>query len=278
MPSMRFARLIAVLVLLCVCTLPTFAVTAPAAIRQAGVIRFGADFTEAPGDYYSMVNHVRTGADYEICNAAAQRLGVKSEWVDLPFGGLIPALIAGRFDVSCSAMYVTPARNEVVGFVPYFRTGYSAAVLKANPRGVRSAADLCGLSVVETLGTVYRKLVEAQSQACVAAGKPAIDLKLFSTPAETVMQLLDQRADVWLSGDPLVEFYVRKQPQVLDIAFSGANPMPIAYAIAPNNPDLGRAFTAALAAMKADGSYQRILEKYGIKSGEVSSFTFLPVK
>jgi polar amino acid transport system substrate-binding protein len=247
----------------------------PKAAAAAGTIRFAGDFTAAPAVYYDD-KHVIRGSDYEICNAIAAHLGVKAEWTNVPFGGLIPALGADRVDATCSAMYVTPERSRVVAFVPYRMSGHGAAVLKGNPHKVRDLRDICGLAAVEVLGTVYEKTIKKQSEACVAAGKKPIDLKTFATAADVAEQLADGRADVWLAGDTILDYYMRKRPGVLEKAFSRKDLTLVGIGVDPRNVALGKAFSRALAAMKADGSYRGILAKYGIPQEEIRVFNLHP--
>lgn len=250
-------------------------IAVPDAIKKAGVIRFAADFTQPPGTYFND-NHEMIGSDFEICNAVAERLGVKSSWTNLAFGSLIPALGANRFDAVCSSMFIRPDRQKVVGFVTYRQTGQAAVVVKGNPHHVHSLADFCGLNAVEVLGSVYEKAVKAQSDKCVADGKPAINIKTFDTTADAVTQVIDGRADVWAGDEPFVVFYVRKASNAVEEAYGGVNPTLDGIAVAPGDDELGKAIAAALAAMHADGTYKRIMAKYGLQSGEVASFVYRP--
>jgi len=246
------------------------------AVRASGVIRFGADFAGAPGAFFDD-NHVMQGSDYELCNAAAARLGLKATWTNLSFGGLIPALIAERFDAICSAMYVTPERSKVLVFVPYRRSGYGGAVVKGNPNNVHDVSDMCGLNAVTVLGTVHEKQIRAQNQTCIAEGKKEIDLKTFSNAADAASQLVDARADIWLEGDPVLGFYIHKQSNAIQQAFMGKDPRFIGVGIMPDNAALGQAISSAFATMKADGTYRKILGKYGLDAGAISTFDVHPV-
>lgn len=247
----------------------------PDSIKKAGAIRFAADFVQPPGAYFD-ANHKMTGADFELCNAIAERLGVKASWTNLSFGGLIPALQADRFDAICSSMFIKPDRAKVVGFVTYRQTGQGALVLKGNPHHVRSLADFCGLNAVEVLGSVYEKAVRDQSATCVSAGKPAINIKTFDTTADAVTQVIDQRADVWAGDEPFVVYYAHKAPNAVEEAYGGLNPTPDGIGVAQGADALGRAIAAALEAMHADGTYRRILAKYGLENGAVTSFVYRP--
>lgn len=249
----------------------------PKQVREAGVIRFAGDFTSAPAAYFDD-KHVMRGSDYELCSALAAHLGVKAEWTNVTFGGLISALSAGRVDATCSAMYITPERSQVLAFVPYRLSGHGAAVLKGNPHHVHDIGDICGLAAVEVFGTVYEKTIKEQSRACVAAGKPAVDLKTFATAADTAEQLADGRADIWLAGDGILDYYMRKRPGLLGKAFARQNLTLIGIGIDPSDLALGKAFSHALTSMKADGSYRAILTKYDIFQEKIDVFNLHPAE
>lgn len=250
-------------------------IPAPDAIKKAGVLRFAADFVQPPGAYFDE-NHKMTGSDFELCSTIAQRLGVKASWTNLSFGGLIPALQAGRFDAICSSMFINPVRSKVVGFVSYRQTGQGALVLKGNPKHIKSLADFCGQNAVEVLGSVYEKAVRAQSEQCVKEGKPAINIKTFDTTADAVEQVIDGRADVWAGDEPFVIYYAHKAPNAVEEAYGGLNPTLDGIGVAAGSDELGKAIAAALQSMRADGTYQRIMAKYGLQSGEITSFTYKP--
>ncbi|MGH7682812.1 MAG: ABC transporter substrate-binding protein [Vulcanimicrobiaceae bacterium] len=247
----------------------------PDTIKKAGVIRFAADFVQPPGAYFD-ANHKMTGSDYELCNAIAQRLGVKASWTNLSFGGLIPALGADRFDAICSSMFIKPDRQKVVGFVTYRQTGQAALVVKGNPHHIKSIADYCGVNAVEVLGSVYEKAVRAQNEQCVKEGKPAINVKTFDTTADAVTQVVDGRADVWAGDEPFVVYYSHKVPNAVEEAYGGQNPTLDGIGVAQGADALGKAIAAALEAMHADGTYARIMAKYGLQSGEITSFVYRP--
>jgi polar amino acid transport system substrate-binding protein len=236
------------------------------------VIRFAADFTFAPGAYFDE-KHVMSGSDYELCNAVAARIGAQAAWSNLPFGRLLPDLNGGRFDAACSPMYITPERAKRAAFIPYERTSHGAVVAKGNPHAVHGLNDLCGLRAVEVRTTVYEKEIEQRSRACVAAGKRPIALKVLPTAVDILGEFIARRADVWLAGEPIIDFYVRKQPRVLEQAFLAGDPRIVAIAVVPGNMALAQEIGEALAAMRADGSYQKILGKYGLERDAISVFT-----
>ncbi|MGH7050010.1 MAG: ABC transporter substrate-binding protein [Acetobacteraceae bacterium] len=231
------------------------------------VIRFGADFTEPPGQV--IIDGKMAGSDYELCNALAKRMGATAHWTNIDFGTLIAAIGAGRIDAACSSVDITPAREAVVNFVPYRIDSEGAAVQHRNPKHVSSPADMCGLNAAELLGSVYQTVVEEQSKACTKAGKKPIDLKTFNTTADAFAQLLNGRADIVVGDAPIMAYYVAKEPTKTTMAFQGVKPKGVGIALSKKNGALEEALKAALKELQTDGTYAKILAKWNLQSEEL---------
>jgi polar amino acid transport system substrate-binding protein len=116
--------------------------TALERIRRTGEIRIGYA-NEAPFAFTLPDGRV-TGESPEIIRALAGKLGAKkvssvlTEW-----GGLIPGLQAGRFDLIAAGMYITPERRRQVLFTdPHFQLRDTLLVAHGNPKRLASYADI----------------------------------------------------------------------------------------------------------------------------------------
>ncbi|MGV8893995.1 MAG: ectoine/hydroxyectoine ABC transporter substrate-binding protein EhuB [Burkholderiaceae bacterium] len=111
-------------------------------IQRTGEIRIGYA-NEAPFAYTQADGKV-TGESPEIAKVVFNKIGVKKiDAVLTEWGGLIPGLMAGRFDVIAAGMYVTPERLQQVLFTdPHYQIGDTLLVAKGNPRKLHSYADI----------------------------------------------------------------------------------------------------------------------------------------
>lgn len=107
-------------------------------VQRTGEIRIGYA-NEAPFAY-TLPNGKVTGESPEIAKVIFDKIGVKkvnavlTEW-----GGLIPGLMAGRFDVIAAGMYVTPERLKAVLFTdPHYQIGDTLLVASGNPKKLNS--------------------------------------------------------------------------------------------------------------------------------------------
>jgi polar amino acid transport system substrate-binding protein len=97
-------------------------------VADGPVLRFG---TAAITEPFSFVdgNHAVVGLDVEIAQRVAKRLGRKIEVVNMDFGAMIPALIAGKVDMIGACITITAERATKVLFsAPYYQGGISALV------------------------------------------------------------------------------------------------------------------------------------------------------
>ena len=126
---------------------------AGAAFAQNNVLRVATDATFPPMEFVE--NGKKTGFDVELVEAVAAKMGKKVEWVDIDFKGLVPGLIAKRYDMAVSAIYITDERKKVVDFTqPYYAGGLVAMVKEGSPiRLYRTDADF-----LRTLGNFPTEL------------------------------------------------------------------------------------------------------------------------
>ncbi|NMM28425.1 MAG: ectoine/hydroxyectoine ABC transporter substrate-binding protein EhuB [Glaciimonas sp.] len=111
-------------------------------VQRTGQIRIGYA-NEAPFAY-TLPDGKVTGESPEIAKVVFNQIGVKKiDAVLTEWGGLIPGLMAGRFDVIAAGMYVTPERLQQVLFTdPHYQIGDTLLVAKGNPLNLHSYADI----------------------------------------------------------------------------------------------------------------------------------------
>jgi len=97
---------------------------------SAGTIRFGCENTLFPMSYASSSGET-LGFDIDIVNRMAYEMNMRVEIATMPFGELLPALLAGRLDMAGGSMTITEEREELVDFIgPYFEGGTALVVKK----------------------------------------------------------------------------------------------------------------------------------------------------
>lgn len=221
-----------------------------AAAQASNVLNVATDATFPPMEFVD--KDQRTGFDVDIINALAKAMGKQVKWTDIDFKGLIPGLVAHRFDVAISAIYITPERAKVVDFTqPYFAGGLSALVKTDSP--IKTLADLNGRKVTVQVGT--------KSVNFLRDNYPQVQRVEVEKNQEMFDLVAIGRADAAVTGKPAAYQFVRTRPgfRVLDKELTTE-----AYGIAvrKDEPQLRDQLNAALAKIKADGTYNAIVQKW----------------
>jgi len=141
-------------------------VTKPAAaqdtldkIKKAGVMVVGTSAAYAPFEYREAGKLV--GFDIDMGEEIARRMGVKINWVEIDFKGIIAGLRSNRVDLLITAMTKTPERAQQIEFSePYYNAGVGAAKKKGSP--IAKPADLDGKIVGVQIGSSGERYVRGQ--------------------------------------------------------------------------------------------------------------------
>lgn len=241
-----------------------------------GVVHFAADFAAAPNQFIKP-DGSKDGLNVDMCGEIAKRMGDEIEWTNLAFSGLVPGLQAQRYDALCTAIFINPDRLKIMNMISYVQWGEGLMVPKGNPDGVTCEGvigkpesyeacfdKLAGKTVsVAAGGTTNKHLVE-QSERMKAAGLEPIDIRAFDSNSEAVQAVTSGQADAGYLNDPQAAFFIKESGAPYEIAFAGFSANQLAIATLKDNTALAEAILAALKDMRADGTYDAIVEKWGV--------------
>jgi polar amino acid transport system substrate-binding protein len=213
-------------------------------------IRIVTDATFPPMEM--TVDGKRTGFDIELTEALAKAMGKRIAWTDIDFKGLIPAVLSGRADAAVSAIYITPERKKAVDFTDSYYAG-GLVVLTKKDSSVKTLKDLDGKRVTVQVGT---KSVNYLQEHYPLVHRVEVEKN------QEMFNLVDiGRADAAVTGKPAAKLFAQKNPSftVLDEQITTEE---YGIAVSKQEPKLTQAFNAALKAIKADGTYQKLVEKW----------------
>ena len=131
----------------------SIAAQVPAKIKAKGTLTVAADATYAPDEFVANDGHTVIGMDPDLVTALAEVMGLKANFINETFAGIIPGLQAGKYDMGASSFTDTKARQKVVDFVTYFSSGTSFYTRVQGGTTVTSLAELCGHTVAVEEGT-----------------------------------------------------------------------------------------------------------------------------
>jgi polar amino acid transport system substrate-binding protein len=232
------------------------------ALIAPGKLTYGVAATFAPFEYTKDGKLV--GLDIELGDAIAGKMGLTAAPLSMEFAGLIPALLGSRIDVINSGMYINAKREEAVDFVPYLKIGNQIVVRKGNPAKIGSRADLCGKRVAVTLGGIEETYARQDAAKCKEAGKPDVTVMTLPTAQDSALSLRQGRADALFDSTPGAVKVTTELPDVYEIAGpSFEDGTRIGFAVRKGDAALKAALTKAVQEIVADGTYAKLMEKYG---------------
>ncbi|MPY56820.1 ABC transporter substrate-binding protein [Streptomyces spongiae] len=250
----------------------------PADVRKAGTLRIGSSIGFPPGAYYpNGQDKPPAGQDIDLADAAAKVLGVKLKWQDASFETILPALGSGKYDVGTGNFGVTTERLKTVDFVTYINDGQGFAVKKGSTtlkKKVTDLTQLCGLTIGTGAGTTFEATLDAQKGVCAKAGKKPYDVKVYSENGAVVTALQQGRIDVVMSTINGLRYQASQAAS--QTTFLGEyHRLDVGFAFKKGSP-LTKAFQAAVNELIKDGTYTRILRKWGTGASAIETSRINP--
>jgi polar amino acid transport system substrate-binding protein len=238
------------------------AMVAPAASAQEKLV-FCSDLAFPPMEFLQGSEPI--GADIDIGNEVAKRVGRTAEFTNVGFDGIIAALQSNLCDAIISGMNNTPERAKQVDFVNYLFVGQSLVVKAGNPEGITSLETLCGHAAGSQVGSTNLDTINAANDACLKAGEQGVDVTGFPADTDGILALKADRIDAYETDSPVAAYYIAQDPGSFEFGGPAIDPIPVAIALHKDNTELRDQIQAAIDEMYADGTMGKILEKWHLQ-------------
>jgi len=244
-------------------------------LQTAGTLTFGSDVSYPPQEFYptGCSGNPADGFDLDIAKAVAAHMGLKFAVVDQKFDGIIPALAAKKYDAIVSAMTITDERKKDVNFIPYFSAGESFVTTSGSSKSPQTIKDLCGLKVAVEKGTTEESDATDANDATKKGpcAKNPIQFKdlSFDKDTQALEALRKGTADVHFTDSPVARYELLKNTGFKITNTTVQSTAPEGIAVRKTDAAMTTAVTAAFAAMKSDGTYKKLLEKWQLTEGDI---------
>ena len=121
-----------------------------AELEKSGVLRVGTEGTYAPFSYHDSTTGELVGYDVDVAKAVGDKLGLRVEFVEVPFDSIFAALEADRFDVVANQVTITDERKAKYDLSQPYAIGEGVIVTKADDNSITSLDDLRGKTTAQT--------------------------------------------------------------------------------------------------------------------------------
>lgn len=201
------------------------------------------------------------GFDIDIAKALCDQMKVKCVFVTQDWDGMIPALLAGKFDAIMASMSITPEREKKIAFSnKYYNTPPAIAVPKDS--------DIKGLTDKDLAG----KMLGAQSSTTHAnyaqAHLPDAQLKLYPTADEYKLDIASGRLDAVIDDVVVLQQWLKSKDGdcckllgtlPVDPKINGKG---VGVGLRKGDDELRKKFNEAIIAIRKNGVYKKINDKY----------------
>ena len=236
------------------------AATGAASAKDWSTIRIGTDATYPPFESQDSSGNI-VGFDIDIMNAICADIKATCTYINQDFDGIIPALVAGKFDVIDSSISITPEREKTIDFTnKYYNT--PAAIAAAKDSGIKGVTkdDLAG----KTIG------VQSSTTHATYAEKTFTDssIKEYPNLDDAKLDLANGRLDAINDDVVVLSQWVDSKDGACCTIVGTIKPVPeihgigAGFGIRKEDTDLKDLLNKGIADIRANGTYKQIQDKY----------------
>ncbi len=237
------------------------------ATAQAETLRVGMECTYAPFNFKNS-DGTLDGYDVDVAKGVAEILGAELEFVCQKWDGMIPALLANKFDLVIASMSITDSRLEKMDFSAPYRISVGRLVGKKgadmnlfDDAGAPIAANFDGLKVGMGRATTYASWFEAKL--------PGANVVYYDSSEAMYLDLVNGRTDMIMTN-PMKAYlkFLSKEdgagfefvsPQIDETDYFGIG---VGIGLRQGNDDLKARLNAAVLELTRNGSLERYALKY----------------
>ena len=199
------------------------------------------------------------GIDVDIAQAIADKLGMELKVDNMNFDSIIPAITSGKDAIGVAGMTVTDERKKNVDFTDSYATGVQVVIVREDSK-ITDVKDLTTKGADNTIGVQLGTTGDIYCTSDIQ-DKGFGKVQQFNKGADAVQALVSGKIDcVVIDNQPAKEFVkANKGLKILDTEYVTED---YAIAVAKDNTELKDKINGALNELKADGTIQKILDKY----------------
>ena len=233
-----------------------------AQLKARGELRNGCEAAYVPFTYRQDGKIV--GYDVELAEVICKSLGVKPNFIDTAWAGVIPSLYAKKFDVIMSSMSYTKERLERVAFsIPYAEASQALLVRAADAGKIKGAADLNNRILAVKLGSPGQILQEKIGAGLKSAGGPGFkELRTFDDHPSAYVALAQNRVDGVLNTLATLAMVLKDAPGKYAIVKGLGADNWAGIAARKEDPEIVAFLNTELTRLKADGTLYKLQEKW----------------
>ena len=230
-------------------------------IKKSGKLTVG---TEAAFPPFEMVQNGKiVGYGKDILDYIVADLKVELNQLDVPFQGIFPGLLAGKFDFVATTLLMNENTTKKFAFTMPIAEGTSSFAKRKGDSTITKVEDLNKKIVGTQLGTGSEKTMRDLDAKFRAEGKPGFELKLFTSSPEAYLALANRQIDAVTSLLPSLRALVVKQPNVYEVVGPVVNAREyLGWAARPDDKELRDYLSSKIKELRDSGKLYAMQDKW----------------
>ena len=221
-------------------------------ILSSGVLKIGTEGTYKPFTYHDENNEL-CGYDVEVGKMIGDKLGVKTEFSEITWEGLLTSLDTGTVDLVLNQVGVTPEREEKYDFSDPYLYSYIALITLDDNEEITDWESAEGKKTSLNVSSNYAGIAEQYG----------MDITASDTFSKDIELLLAGRTDCVINNTIAFNDFLTQKPDTpIKIVAVQETPDTVAIPIPKGNEDLLEAVNQAIAELREDGTLTELSEKY----------------
>ena len=191
------------------------------------------------------------GFDYDIMSEIAKLTGIKVEFNQMQFSGLLPALQTKKIDAIIAGMTVTEERKQFVNFSETYYVSSQVILVHRDDNSIKNFDNLVGKNVGTVIGTTGDTIMTENER---------VNTKKFDTGAQAVLSLKEKKIDaIVFDKEPCKNF--AKYNSEIKLIESDAVQEDYAIAVRKEDTSLLENINKGISIIMTNGTYERLIEK-----------------
>jgi polar amino acid transport system substrate-binding protein len=274
MKALTFLKVILVTAI----TFVTFGVNAETTlekIKRTGKVTVGTEAAFPPFEFVENGKIVGYGKD--ILDYIIADLGVELVQLDLPWQGILPGVLAGKFDFVATTVSVRPKRAKTYAFTVPIAEGTSWLMKRKGDSSITTVDDVAGKIVSAQLSSGGQAAAEDFEKDMQARGVGSFgELKLFTASPELFMAVANGTADVVAGPLPTLAVASKKSEGTFELVGPIRDPSYMGWVTRPEDTDLRDYISSIILEMRDNGKLYESQDKwFGFKM-PIPSEGYLP--
>jgi len=231
------------------------------AIKQRGKIVVA---TEAAFEPFEFVQDGKiVGYNKDILDFVVTGMGVSLDQLNLPFQGILPGLLAKKFDFVATSVAINDERAKKYAYTRPIGSFDNVVVVRDKEQGIKSPDDLNGKIVATQLASSVQPVLEAHTAALKAkGGKGYGELKLFQAFPEAQVALTNAQVDAIVISSPTAAVLMKKFPNTYKIVGTIGESSHLSWVARPEDKDLRDFVNAKIDELNDSGKLKALQMKW----------------